>query len=328
MRHIIRKLGIDVIKYPSRRIDSLSIENEQQRIVLEQLRSDNEQIRRDNERLSGELTSLIEDSELARNLNSQLALEKNLLAAKIAELETIADTRKYDYDSDCLRVYNKTVGFMNDERFLAAYKKGMDSGHHIGRPKNSRHDIGIHWRCHVTSWAAKQCLRLEGDFVECGVNTGIFSLTVCDYLAFENEKRKFFLFDTFAGIPLEQAAPEEKEKVKTWNDNLFSECYELAKSNFSAYPNVRLVRGVIPDSLNSVEIDKVAFLHIDLNIAYPELKSLEHFWNKLVPGAFVVLDDYGWRQHEKQKKDIDDFLEQFGVEALELPTGQGMFLRP
>jgi hypothetical protein len=31
-----------------------------------------------------------------------------------------------------------------------------------------------------------------------------------------------------------------------------------------------------------------------MNIVVPELAAIEYFWDRLVPGAVVVLDDYAW----------------------------------
>ena len=51
---------------------------------------------------------------------------------------------------------------------------------------------------------------LAGDFVECGTNTGIMSLAICKYIDFNNTGKRFFLFDTYCGIPEEQILPEER----------------------------------------------------------------------------------------------------------------------
>jgi predicted O-methyltransferase YrrM len=84
----------------------------------------------------------------------------------------------------------------------------------------------------------------------------------------------------------------------------------------------------VPESLSTVEVDRVAYLSIDMNIAYPERKAIEHFWPKLAPGALVVLDDYGWMNYEEQKQTMDDFARGVGVEILTLPTGQGLLVKP
>ncbi len=49
---------------------------------------------------------------------------------------------------------------------------------------------------------------------------------------------------------------------------------------------------------------------------------------RLVPGAPIIFDDYGWKDYGDQQPAIDAFLEPFGVCVLELPTGQGLAFKP
>jgi O-methyltransferase len=238
------------------------------------------------------------------------------------------DARHLTYDADHLTVYEKSVDFLSDPRFQAAYERGMDSGHHIVRERGSREDIHIEWRVHVVLWAATHAARLPGDFVECGVNTGMYSLAVCDYLDFNRLDKSFWLFDTFSGIPEEQISDRERDLGRLEeNAAWFSECFAIAQANFAPYPNAHLVQGKVPNTLESVPIEQVAYLSLDMNIAEPELAALEFFWKKLVPGAPVVLDDYGWLGFRPQKEGMDAFAARRGVEILTLPTGQGLLLR-
>ena len=64
-----------------------------------------------------------------------------------------------------------------------------------------------------------------------------------------------------------------------------------------------------------------------MNIVEPEIAALEFFWDKLVPGALVVLDDYGWGDHIEQKRAIDAFAMNRGTSVLNLPTGQGLMIK-
>lgn len=233
------------------------------------------------------------------------------------------------YFDDWLAVWHKSVDFLRDPRFVAAYRRGMDSGHHIMRPRGSSDDIHLEWRVHLLLWAAAHAAKLEGDYVECGVNTGIYSLAVCDYLDFNRIGKAFYLFDTFEGTPLEQINEEEKGmgRIESSKEH-YSECYEIARRNFAPFSNVHLVRGKVPDSLRSVDIGKVCYLSIDMNIVEPEIAAIEFFWDKLSPGAPVILDDYGWLPYRLQKEAMDRFAGQKGVAIANLPTGQGLILKP
>jgi O-methyltransferase len=230
-----------------------------------------------------------------------------------------------NYNSDGLTVHSKNVDFLNDENFVKAYQAGMSSGHIIG----GGGDLHIEWRVHVCLWAAVHACKLEGDFVECGVNTGMYSLAIMNYLNFNKLQQKFFLFDTFEGIPLEQISGTEESLGRVeHNNSQYFNCYELAKENFAPFSNAILVKGKVPDTLNQVNINKVSYLSIDMNIVEPEIAAGNFFWDKLVSGAIIVLDDYGWLEYFPQKEAWDQFAQEKGVKILNLPTGQGLIIKP
>lgn len=229
---------------------------------------------------------------------------------------TIIDVK---YDNDGMRLNNKNIDFLKDQKFHDAYNAASAASGPVYEK------IRIEYRVYMLIWAARQAMNLEGDFVECGVNTGLSSMAVCNYIQFENVPKKLYLFDTFAGIPESQVAQDENI---TGYRNLYFECYDLVKNNFSKYPNVVLVRGAIPESLHTVDIPKVSYLHIDMNIEYPEREALEYFWPRLVSGGIVMLDDYGFEGHEKQKRSHDEFARRHGLMICALPTGQGMLIKP
>lgn len=232
------------------------------------------------------------------------------------------------YNHDYLAVWNKSLGFMQSPRFLSAYKRGNESGHAIGRPRGSKLDVHIEWRIHVCCWAAAHACHLEGDFVECGTNTGIMSLAVCEYIDFNRLDKSFWLFDTYEGIPLDQISDEEQAMGRANENDMYFDCYEVTKQNFSEFPNAHLVKGRVPDTLKDVSIEQVAYLCIDMNLLAPEKAALEYFWPKLVSGGMVVFDDYGWSGYRLQKDSHDAFARENGVEILELPTGQGLLVKP
>jgi len=85
---------------------------------------------------------------------------------------------------------------------------------------------------------------------------------------------------------------------------------------------------MVPDTLAEFPADRrVAYLSIDMNIVLPEIATIEFFWDRLVPGAIVLLDDYGWSTHTAQKQAFDAFAQAHGTMILNLPTGQGLIIR-
>src|SRR5262249_18132637 len=130
------------------------------------------------------------------------------------------------------------------------------------------------------------------------------------------------------GIPEGQMHEFERATRIEENRQIYEECYERACRNFAPFPRARLVRGMVPDTLHDVQIDRVCYLSLDMNIVAPEIAAIEHFWDKLVPGALVVLDDYGWSKYALQQEAMDRFASGKGVRILTLPTGQGLLIKP
>ena len=65
-----------------------------------------------------------------------------------------------------------------------------------------------------------------------------------------------------------------------------------------------------------------------MNIVQPEIAAMEFFWDKLVSGAAVILDDYGWVNYSLQQEAHDRFAASKDVPILNLPTGQGLIIKP
>jgi O-methyltransferase len=91
---------------------------------------------------------------------------------------------------------------------------------------------------------------------------------------------------------------------------------------------VEIICGSVPDTLSSVKIGKVCYLSIDMNNAAPEIAAANFFWDRLSPGAPILLDDYGFVRYETQKKAFDSFAAERDVKILALPTGQGLMIKP
>jgi O-methyltransferase len=225
---------------------------------------------------------------------------------------------KATYNQDGL-VTAHFPSFLHDQRFLDAYAAGRATGSWPGGE--------LHWRAHVICWAAAHAATLEGDFVECGVNRGGLSLTAMKFVEFERLGKRFFLLDTFEGLVEEQLEPGERQSGLRGGD--YEPCFDAVVKTFATYgAAVKIVKGPVPATLGQVNSRRIAYLSIDMNAKEPELAAAEYFWDRLSPGAVVVLDDYGWRKHAAQRLAFDAFARSKGVPLLVLPTGQGLLIKP
>jgi hypothetical protein len=235
----------------------------------------------------------------------------------------LVNTRGRYFEDGLYSVHSDS--FRRSASFQNAYARGVKASAGV--------DPRFEWRVHIALWAASNAARLSGDFVECGVNAGFISSATMLYLDWDRLGKCFYLVDTFAGPVPDQYSSEEiaSGRAQVAASALAAGAYvtdiESVRRNFSSWRNVRIVQGVVPAVLPEVDAKAVAFLHLDMNCAYPERAALEFFWERMPRGGMVLLDDYCYAGCEEQGRAIQVAAERFGVEVLSLPTGQGLIVR-
>ena len=221
------------------------------------------------------------------------------------------------YEADGI-ITSNNCDFIQDKRFQSAYKAAEATSPWSG--------FNMPWRVYIVCLLADMVKHMEGDFVECGVNTGAYSRAVIDYINFPTLHKQFYLLDTFQGLVPEQITDEEyKAGVDTYLGS-YKNVYDQVVETFKSFP-VKIIRGPVPDTLPQCDAKKVCYLSIDMNVLAPEIAAANFFWDKLVPGGVMILDDYGFPAHIVQKKAFDLFAKEHGVNILYIPTGQGIIFK-
>ena len=232
-------------------------------------------------------------------------------------LETIKDVYSGNvFYSDMLITIGRNLSFRRDQKFMSSYNNAA----------TNNQEMSLIWRLHTLTWAAKNALYVDGDFVECGVFKGFCSGAVLEYIDFQNLPRQAYLYDTFEGLPEKTSTAQERQD---WNYKSYDsdEIFTGVCEKFSKYKNVNIVRGVVPDSFSQAVPEKIAFLHIDMNSEQAEMLALEHLFDKVTPGGFIIFDDFGWMSNKNQMAAELAFLFQRGHSIMELPTGQGLVIK-
>jgi hypothetical protein len=69
-----------------------------------------------------------------------------------------------------------------------------------------------------------------------------------------------------------------------------------------------MVRGVVPESISQITLEKIAYIGIDMNGYLAERAVLDQLYEKLVPGGIIYFDDYGWGLSPNLLREtVDDF---------------------
>ena len=106
-------------------------------------------------------------------------------------------------------------------------------------------------------------------------------------------------------------------------------CYdiELLKAHFNEFKNINFLQGLIPGCLEKLKVEKIGFLHIDLNAAKPEIEGLSFLWDRLIKGGVLLLDDYAFPNRKDQHDAMNSFALKHSFEILSMPTGQGLVIK-
>jgi len=165
---------------------------------------------------------------------------------------------------------------------------------------------------------------IQGDFLEAGVWRGgscILMAGLETFLEFESatEKRKIFVADSFEGLPKpdKNNFPDD-EGDKLHQESFLSVSLEEVKNNFERYGllsnQIVFVKGFFKDSLPDAPIKSLALLRVDADMFEGTMQVLELLYDKVSPGGYIIIDDYGAIPNQCGKA-VDEFRAKRGIEA-------------
>jgi O-methyltransferase len=154
-------------------------------------------------------------------------------------------------------------------------------------------------------------LHLPGDIVECGVWNGGSAafMAVADAEGPNPRLRTLWLFDSFEGLPRPDERDGEEERkayFAEWNKGDMEKVKQVFKKMGLGLEKVKIVPGWFEQTLTATPMGPIALLHIDADWYSSVKTALEAFYDKVVPGGFVILDDYGYWKGCTQA--LQDFL--------------------
>ena len=216
-------------------------------------------------------------------------------------------TPDHFFCSDNILTWNRNLGFLDNQRFLDTLR----------RNSTNNIELSIIWRTYILCWFARYAKAINGDFVEIGAYEGNTANIILEEADLAATGKSYFVYDAF----------EHSEKdINHWMPEHGPGLFNKVCARFKKYDFVKVVKGYVPDSFALNFPEKIAFAHIDLNQAPAEVGALRQIIPVLAPGAVIVLDDYGWYAYHQQKEAEDPLFAEYGLEVLELPTGQGLVL--
>src|SRR4029077_4773996 len=198
---------------------------------------------------------------------------------------------------------------VSDDQWRSLYKTTQSATN-----GNGTDNIFRRCRFYSTFQMARYAARLpHGDVIECGCWHGHSTLAIAILLAAEKFSGRFHVFDSFEGGLSDFGAKDESffrlsEQEKRAQINQFRSNLDFVGSITAGFGFVELHRGWIPQTFASFELRPIRFLHVDLDMYDPTKASLEFFWDSVIPGGCIVIDDYNHAVFEGATRAVDEFL--------------------
>lgn len=209
-----------------------------------------------------------------------------------------------------------------DARYDAVFQKANAVANWVGG--RSEAVPMMRERMYVIYWAVLNAQRLTGDFVECGVYRGGSAIICAETIRGAVEGRRFYLFDTFSGTP--KADLDESEVG--FEHRRADTSVDVVRERLAEYGDFPvIVQGKVPDTFAKLPEFSVAYMHIDINTAAATSASLEFFYDRLVKGAVVVFDDYGWEKYAALRDRTNSFAAARNALVLPLRCGTGILVK-
>ena len=156
---------------------------------------------------------------------------------------------------------------------------------------------------------------IPGDVVECGSARGGSAALMALTLQRLGKRRKIWLFDTFEGLPAPTANDPDFEIADLFTGSCIGPLDEVRGmfERLNVSEGVEFVKGLFQDTLPVTPISQIAILHIDCDWYESVKVCLDQFYDKVVPGGVIQLDDYGFWKGARRA--VDEFLERRGIQA-------------
>ncbi len=146
--------------------------------------------------------------------------------------------------------------------------------------------------------------KIPGAAAELGVFRGDFAVLLNE--AFP--ERTLHLFDTFEGFPEEDVKIEREQRLSRARAGDFSEtAREFVEKRLPFRENAVFHQGYFPETFQSCEDERFAFVSIDADLYAPTAAALPLFWERLSPGGVLLVHDVNGTQYTGAGKAVREF---------------------
>ena len=170
---------------------------------------------------------------------------------------------------------------------------------------------------------ARSVKTLPGAAAECGTYTGVSAW----FIAKELDGTDLFLFDSFEGLSAPSSEDRVPKGIQQWAEGDLAVPEDAAYENLRGFQNLHFMKGWIPRRFSEVAHLQFKLVHVDVDVYEPTRDSLLFFYERMVNGGIIVIDDYGFENCPGAYLAANEFMQNRPETIIHLPTGQGIIVR-
>ncbi len=173
-------------------------------------------------------------------------------------------------------------------------------------------------RCFMIYQYANFIKNTEGEVAELGVYNGGTAKMIAEI--FKN--KKIYLFDTFSGMPrVDNKVDLHKE------GDFFDTSIEDVSKYLANYNNLIFKKGFFPETTKEVENERFCFVHIDADIYESISDGLDFFYDRMVNGGVIIIDDYEGKHCPGVKRAVNEFTDNRKIKPIITTKAQCVLIK-
>jgi hypothetical protein len=156
---------------------------------------------------------------------------------------------------------------------------------------------------------------IPGSIVECGTYRGGTLLGMAHIVELRGFATRIFGLDSFEGFP--EPTREDAQRDGSFHSDIHKGglgdvSYQdlVARVRRLGFdPHVTLVKGYFEDTLPTLERERFSLAHLDCDLYQSYMTCFEFIYPRMLPGGFMVFDDYGSPVYLGADRAVNEFLE-------------------
>ena len=166
---------------------------------------------------------------------------------------------------------------------------------------------------YTLSRIARTMHAVPGAVLECGTHHGATLLGMAHVLRGRGIRAAIYGLDSFEGFP--EPTPEDALDDGTMHPMVRKGALNEASidvlrariARMGLANQVTVIKGFFKDTLPALQSERFSLVHLDCDLYDSYLSCLEFVYPRMLPGGYIVLDDYGSPVYPGAQRAVDEF---------------------